>query len=115
MTFVLGLGMAHIFIPSQTAAFATISHERSGGASTLFNVQRQVGSAIGVAVLSSVLAAIGPVTVTPAGAVPNFTAYHWGFAVAAVMALAGHRVRAAGQRLGRGRDDAPSRSRKADA
>jgi EmrB/QacA subfamily drug resistance transporter len=89
IAFVLGLGMANIFIPSQTAAFATIPPARNGGASTLFNVQRQVGSAIGVAVLSSVLVAIGTFTVTPAGPVPDFSAYHWGFVVAAGFALLG--------------------------
>src|SRR6478609_2449413 len=89
IAFVLGLGMANIFIPSQTAAFATVPPARNGGASTLFNVQRQVGSAIGVAVLSSVLVAVGTVTVTSSGPVPNYSAYHWGFAVAAGMALLG--------------------------
>ena len=89
IAFVLGLGMAHVFIPSQTAAFATIPPERNGGASTLFNVQRQVGSAIGVAVLSSVLIAIGTFTVTPAGPVANYSAYHWAFGVAAGFALLG--------------------------
>jgi EmrB/QacA subfamily drug resistance transporter len=88
--FVLGIGMAHIFIPSQTAAFATIPKHRNGGASTLFNVQRQLGSAMGVAVLGSVLAAVGTVNVSPSGtATPNYDAYHWGFIVAAGIALLG--------------------------
>ena len=89
ITFVLGIGMAHIYIPSQTAAFATIPLPRTGRGVTLFNVQRQVGSAIGIAVLSSVLAAVGPVHATAAGVTPNYAAYHLGFAVAAALALVG--------------------------
>ncbi|MGH3235487.1 MAG: MDR family MFS transporter, partial [Streptosporangiaceae bacterium] len=58
--FFIGLGMSGVFIPAQTAAFATISQDNMGGASTLFNTERQLGGAVGVAVLTSVLVAAGP-------------------------------------------------------
>jgi MFS family permease len=86
--FFLGLSVAQIFVPSQAAAFAKISPEATGRASTLFNTGRQVGSAIGVAILSTVLIGIGT-THSVAGIVhPNLRAYHFAFAVAAVFALA---------------------------
>lgn len=44
----------------QVVAFSTIGKSATGGASTLFNVQRQVGSALGVALTATVLATAGP-------------------------------------------------------
>jgi EmrB/QacA subfamily drug resistance transporter len=88
MMLVLGFGMAHVFIPSQTASFASVSKADSGSASTLYNVQRQVGSAVGVAVLSSVLAWIGT-PIPGAGGDPDFSAFHWAFVVAGFLALGG--------------------------
>ena len=86
--FVLGVGMAHVFIPSQTAAFAAIDKAATANASTLYNVQRQIGSAVGVAVLASVLAWVGT-PVPGSGVEPDFSAYHWAFVAAGVMALGG--------------------------
>ena len=88
VNFVLGAGMSGIFMPAQAASFATISHERTGGASTLFNVQRQLGGAIGVAILTTVLAAVHPVHVVAGHLVPHLAAYHAGFFVAAGLAVA---------------------------
>jgi len=86
--FLLGLIMAQIFVPSQAAAFARVSSANTGRASTLFNTGRQVGSAIGVALLSTVLIGIGA-THSIAGVVhPNLRAYHLAFATAALFALA---------------------------
>ncbi|MEZ0095712.1 MDR family MFS transporter [Streptacidiphilus sp. EB129] len=87
LMFGTGFSMAHVFMPAQTAAFATVSPASTGRASTLFNAQRQLGSAIGVALLGTVLAAIGTVTTTGAGHPgPNLTAYHAAFLVAAGLA-----------------------------
>jgi hypothetical protein len=86
--FFLGLAVAQIFVPSQAAAFAKISPAATGRASTMFNTGRQVGSAVGVAILSTVLIGIGT-THAAAGVVhPNLRAYHFAFAAAAVFALA---------------------------
>jgi EmrB/QacA subfamily drug resistance transporter len=86
-TFFLGFGMSAVFIPSGAAAFATISPAATGRASMLFNTQRQLGGAIGVAVLTSVLAAVGPVHVVAGRVLPNLGAYHLGFLTAACFAL----------------------------
>ena len=51
-----GIFIGLIFIPIQAAAFAQVSPASTGRASSLFQVQRQVGAAIGVAVLATVLA-----------------------------------------------------------
>jgi len=45
--------MGQVFVPTQAAAFATISPEAIGKASTMFNAARQVGGAIGVALLTT--------------------------------------------------------------
>lgn len=90
LMFCLGAGMAFLFLPNQAASLATISHRDTGRATTLTNVQRQLGSAIGVATLSTVLAAFGAVVVTESGAMePNMTAYRAAFIAAAAMSLIG--------------------------
>lgn len=90
LMFCLGAGMAFVFLPNQTASLATISRRDTGRATTLTNVQRQLGGALGVAVLSSVLAGVGAVATTSDGtAEPNMTAYRAAFAAAALLALIG--------------------------
>jgi MFS family permease len=88
LMFATGYSMAHIFMPTQTAAFATVSPAATGRASTLFNAQSRLGPALGVALLSTVLAAIGTVTTGPSGTPSaNLAAYHTAFRVAAGLAL----------------------------
>jgi MFS family permease len=87
LLFVSGYGMAHVFVPSQAAGFATISPADTARASTLFNAQRQLGGAVGVALLSSVVAAVGPVRFVSRRAVPNLASYHTAFLVAAGVAV----------------------------
>ncbi len=89
LLFTLGLVIAQIFIPGQTSAFAQISPAATGRASTLFNMGRQVGSALGVAVLSTVLVGVGSTQAAGGVTTPSITAYHWAFATAALFALAG--------------------------
>jgi EmrB/QacA subfamily drug resistance transporter len=110
LMFVLGYSMAHVFVPSQAAAFATISVASTGRASTLFNANRYLASAVGVAVLSTILATVGLIKHAAGAAVPNLTAYHLAFATAAVIALIG----AVGALAIRDSDAAPS-MRKPDA
>jgi EmrB/QacA subfamily drug resistance transporter len=87
--FWMGCAMAHVFVPTQAAAFTTISGPKTGRASTLFNAQRQLGSAVGVAVLSSVIAAVGVTTGAGSSLAPNLGAYHAAFlAAAGIMLLA---------------------------
>jgi EmrB/QacA subfamily drug resistance transporter len=87
LMFTLGLGISQVFIPAQAASFATITPEKTGRASTLFNTARQLGGAIGVAILTTVVAAVGPLHVTSRGLVPNLSAYHTSFLAAAGIAL----------------------------
>jgi MFS family permease len=83
----IGLGMSCVFIPAQAASFATISRERTGRASTLFNAARQLGGAVGVAFLTTVLAAVGPTKLSGGRIVANLGAYHDAFLAAAAVAL----------------------------
>jgi EmrB/QacA subfamily drug resistance transporter len=79
---VTGMLFGFSMAPAQTASFATISAEQTGQAMTLFSVQRQVGQALGVAVLATVIAADRPVP-------PDLTGYHLAFLAAAAAMLAG--------------------------
>ncbi|WP_308204678.1 MDR family MFS transporter [Frankia sp. R82] len=87
--FGLGYSMSHVFVPTQAAAFARISPAETGRASTLFNAQRQLGGAIGVAVLSTALAAVGTSHLVAGRPAPNLTSYHVALLVAAGIALLG--------------------------
>jgi Na+/melibiose symporter-like transporter len=88
LMFVLGYCMAHVMVPSQAASMAQIDRASTGRASTLFNAVRQLGSATGIAVLSTVLSAVG-FAATRHGATPDLTAYHAAFGVAAGFAFVG--------------------------
>jgi EmrB/QacA subfamily drug resistance transporter len=85
----LGLSMAQIFVPVQAAAFATITPAATGRASTMFNAVRQLGGAVGVAVLTSAIVLVGPVHLVGGHAVANLTAYRVAFLVAAALCLVG--------------------------
>jgi EmrB/QacA subfamily drug resistance transporter len=88
LMFFIGAGMAYSFLPVQAAAFATISSAATGRASALYNAQMRLGSALGVAVLGSVLSFVGPVYRTSTGAIlPNLGAYHAAFLASAALAL----------------------------
>jgi hypothetical protein len=81
--------MAQVFVPAQAAAFSTISREATGRASTMFNVIRQLGSAAGVGVLTTVIVAVGATKVVAGRVTPDLGAYHVAFLLAAGLALAG--------------------------
>ncbi|MBO0832628.1 MAG: multidrug efflux MFS transporter [Actinobacteria bacterium] len=83
----LGLSMGNIFVPLQAAGFATITPAATGRASTMFNAVRQLGGAIGVAVLTSAIVAVGPVHEVAGQLVPNISAYRAAFGVATAFAL----------------------------
>jgi EmrB/QacA subfamily drug resistance transporter len=86
--FLLGWMMAQVMVPNQAASFAMISGESMGRASTFFNTMRQVGSATGVAILSTVLIGVGAAQAGGRTASPDIAAYHWAFLTAACFALA---------------------------
>jgi EmrB/QacA subfamily drug resistance transporter len=87
LMFCLGVAMGQVFVPAQAAAFATISREATGRASTMFNVFRYLGSAIGVAAFTTAIVAVGPVHVVAGHPEPNLAAYHVAFLIAAALAL----------------------------
>ncbi|MDA8047132.1 MAG: MDR family MFS transporter [Actinomycetota bacterium] len=89
LMFALGFFIPYVMVSMQAAAFATISSESTGRASTLFNANRQLGGAVGVALLSSVLAAIGPTRRAGGHLVAHVAAYQGAFLVAAAVALVG--------------------------
>jgi len=89
LLFILGFGMSGVFIPSQAASMATISPAATGRASTIFNAQRQLGGAIGVAVLTTVLAALNPLHAVAGHVVANLGAYHGAFLTSAALAVTG--------------------------
>jgi hypothetical protein len=55
----------------------------------MFNAIRQLGGAVGVAVLTTVIVFVGPVHLVGGHPVPNLTAYRIAFLVAAAIALCG--------------------------
>ncbi|HWF15859.1 MAG TPA: MDR family MFS transporter [Acidimicrobiales bacterium] len=87
LMFVLGWMMAQVMVPNQAASFAMITPDSMGRASTFFNTMRQVGSATGVAILSTVLIGVGSATGSGGTATPDITAYHLAFLASAIFAL----------------------------
>ncbi|MGC8511904.1 MAG: DHA2 family efflux MFS transporter permease subunit [Acidimicrobiales bacterium] len=89
LMFSLGFCIPFVMMSMQAAAFATISPASTGRASTLFNANRQLGGAVGVALLSTVLAAIGPTRQIGVQTVAHVAAYQGAFLAAAAAAVAG--------------------------
>ena len=87
--FLIGAGMAFVFLPNQAASMATIERGKLGGASMLFSVQRQLGAAMGVALSSTVLALVGVSALDGGGSAPNLDAYHAAFWAAATLTFIG--------------------------
>ncbi len=82
LMFLVGFCMAYVFLPNQAASLATISRAKTGRATTISNVQRQVGAALGVAALSTVVGAVAAAPTDP-------TPYRIALIAAACFALAG--------------------------
>jgi DHA2 family integral membrane protein (MFS transporter) len=55
--FLMGTGMAHIMTPTSVVIMQALPREKAGSASALSNTFRQVGGALGIAILGSVLSA----------------------------------------------------------
>ena len=85
LMFTLGFCMAQVFVPSQAVAFATIPPAETGKASTMFNAVRQLGGAVGVAVLTTAVVLAG--NGSASGAVGGVGPYRVAFLVAAALAL----------------------------
>jgi EmrB/QacA subfamily drug resistance transporter len=89
LLFTTGLGMAQVMVAGQAASFATVSPAATGRASTLYNASRQLGGALGVALLTTIIVAVGPTHHIAGHLVANLTAYRITFLVAAATALLG--------------------------
>jgi EmrB/QacA subfamily drug resistance transporter len=92
LMFCLGYSISHVMVSMQAAAFSTIPPMSTGRASTLFNANRQLGGAIGVSILSTVISAVGPRHRVAGRTVADLTAYHAAFLTSAAIALAGAAV-----------------------
>jgi DHA2 family multidrug resistance protein len=57
--FIQGAGVGFIFVPLNTVALANIAREKMGNATSLINVVRNLGGAIGVALMATLLARRG--------------------------------------------------------
>jgi MFS-type transporter involved in bile tolerance (Atg22 family) len=79
--------MGQVFVPTQAAAFATISPAATGRASTMFNAVRQLGGAVGVALLTTVIVLVGATHRVAGHEVANLTSYRITFLVAAAVCL----------------------------
>jgi EmrB/QacA subfamily drug resistance transporter len=87
--FTRGLMLAFSFIPLQAASYARITPEQTGRASAVFSTQRQLGAAVGVAALSTMMLSkvprpFGPGVVEPAYRAGFTNAFHWAFGLAAL-------------------------------
>jgi EmrB/QacA subfamily drug resistance transporter len=90
LMFLTGAGMAFAFMSSGTAAFAAMPARLMSQASALMSVQQRLGSALGVAILSAALEAIGTTSTDPTGAlVPNLTSYRIAFVLSALLTFGG--------------------------
>jgi len=83
--FGVGLAVGQVFVATQAISFAAVSPAASGRASTVFNVGRRLGGAVGVAVATT---AIGLVS-APGGGHIAPSAYRVAFLVAAAINLLG--------------------------
>ena len=82
--FAIGVSVSHIMLPVQAAAFAQISPEETGHASAIFNTIQRTAAAVGVSILSIVLA-IG----TDGAPRPPISAFRDVYLTAAAFAIVG--------------------------
>jgi EmrB/QacA subfamily drug resistance transporter len=82
-----GVGMAGVFVPAQAASFATIDRARTGRASAVFNAGKQLGGAVGVALMTTVLTVVGPADGVAGQPTPGLAAFHDCFLAAAAVAV----------------------------
>ncbi|MFJ7471835.1 DHA2 family efflux MFS transporter permease subunit [Peribacillus frigoritolerans] len=89
LLFSVGVCLGHTVVAIQYSTFTNINSASMGMAATLFNVQNRIGSAMGVAILASILGAAGADTMGTNGHV-NLSSYQFalfGSAILLVIAL----------------------------
>ncbi len=104
MMFLRGTGIAFAFVPTMTAAFASLKHSELSDATPQLNVIQRVGGSIGTAILAVVLQRALAGVHSLGGAAAAFgTAFWWALGLTAFavlpciwLAVAEHRARGAG-------------------
>jgi EmrB/QacA subfamily drug resistance transporter len=85
-----GLAVGLVFVSLQTAVYATTSNADTGRATSLFNAQRQLSYATGVALAATVITArLNSVGGDAAPAIDRLPAYQWGFIACGVIMVPG--------------------------
>lgn len=83
--FFLGMGTSFVYVPSRIISMATLPGTRLGQASSVFNAAKQIGSAAGVALVSSFLATLD---VARGGMRADVGPFHTGFLAVGAVAVA---------------------------
>ena len=79
-SFLRGASVGMVFVSIQTAVYASIPNEQTARATSVFNTQRQIAFAGGVALAASVIAAkVSAVGGDDAPAIDRLPGYQWGF------------------------------------
>jgi hypothetical protein len=86
ISFLLGGSTAFVSLPCQVSAFSQISSASTGHGSAIFNTLQRALSALGIAALSTVLAAAGGDVIHVH---PSISAFHWVFATGIGIAFIG--------------------------
>jgi EmrB/QacA subfamily drug resistance transporter len=85
-----GLGMAVVMTPTTAAAMGSVPVDKAGVGSAVLNSGRQVGGALGIAVMGAIIASYATgIPGTPEAAAGFVTGYQHALQVAALIALAG--------------------------
>ncbi len=85
-----GLGMALTMTPTTSAAMGSVPADKAGVGSAVLNSMRQVGGALGIAVIGAIIAeSVNAAPGTSASAAQFVTGYQHALTVAALIALAG--------------------------
>ena len=85
LMFVVGIGWALVIIPMNAGAFAQVSSRDTGRASALYNAQRQMAAALGVATLATIVGS----QLSAQAIAGNVTVFREAFLAAAGFTLAG--------------------------
>ncbi|MBR8645616.1 multidrug efflux MFS transporter [[Brevibacterium] frigoritolerans] len=86
LLFSVGICLGHTVVAVQFSTFTNINSASMGMAATLFNVQNRIGSAIGVAILASILGAVGTSSIGTNGE-QHFSLASYQFALLGSVAL----------------------------
>ncbi|MGH2632170.1 MAG: MFS transporter, partial [Tepidiformaceae bacterium] len=89
LMFGIGSSMAFVIMPLQACVLARIAPADTGHASAIYNTQRQMSAALGVAVLATVLSVRLPGGDRAISGPSGLAAFHVVFLAAAVLAFAG--------------------------